>query len=242
MTLLTNSFEGGTNGVNISTGNSGGLSGNAFDSVGIGAGATLAYSTVQSAHNALSMLCQTVAANSTSVGWAASMGTQTQVWFQSYMFFPSLPGGITRFFTTSVGGVGMARFAITPAGQLQVSGSSSTFTTGTATIPTNQWFRVNGYAIGSATAGQTQVNFYSPMDSLVPVETDTSAATINTGGPSTSYSFGPGAGTANQGPFNMDDLWLSSNGPFTYPPYVIPSESLKRNQVISSTTGRLRRM
>ena len=39
MTQLLNSAEGGSNGTTVTTGNSGGTSGNAFDSVLIGTGA-----------------------------------------------------------------------------------------------------------------------------------------------------------------------------------------------------------
>jgi hypothetical protein len=241
MTLLINSFEGGTSGVNISTANSGGLSGNAFDGIVLGAGGTLQYSNAQSAHGSISMLSQTVAANSTGVSWTAQMGNQTQVWFQSYMFFPSLPTGITQFFSALISGTGTARFNITTSGQMQIAGTASTFTTGTAAIPTNQWFRVNGYAIGSTTAGAAQVNLFSPMDSLKPIESDV-VTSVNTGGQFQSYAFGPNVATANQGPLYMDDLWLSSVGPFTYPPYSIPDMSLKRNQTVSRTTGRLNRM
>ena len=44
-TLGNNSFEGGTNGTTISTANSGGLSGDAWDTVSIGSGATATYDT-----------------------------------------------------------------------------------------------------------------------------------------------------------------------------------------------------
>jgi len=80
MTTLVNSFEGGTNGVTVSAANSGGGSGNAFDSVTIGTGASIIYDTTQT-QGALAAKVATGASVSTVFAtWSTAMGTQTTVW------------------------------------------------------------------------------------------------------------------------------------------------------------------
>jgi hypothetical protein len=79
VTLLTNNFEGGSNGSTITTGNSGGASGNAWDTITIGTSAVDVYDNSQAAHGSLSCKLST-AATSVSVynAWTTSMGTLTQ--------------------------------------------------------------------------------------------------------------------------------------------------------------------
>ena len=241
MTVVTNSFEGGTNGTTITAGNSGGASGNPFDSVSVGSGGTLSFSNAQAALGTLSALAQTTTAAATYAAWGASIGTPAQVWFRIYLYFGTLPSATTRFFTVSNGGgTGCARFAITTAGKiLAADGAGSTITTSTLAIPTAQWFRVEGFATLSASVGQTEVKLFLLPENTTADETDTSAANQNTLGSPTLYAFGPDAGTANQGPYYMDYVGLSSTG------YLGPGFFLYQGQFpvyyldyIDSTTNR----
>lgn len=215
MTTLLNSFEGGASGTTISAGNSGGASGNAFDFVTAGSGGTCAYSNAHAAHGGLSASLATTTANSTALGWTTSIGTPTQFWFRCYMYFASLPAGITRFFTAAnSGSTGLARFSVNTSGKILVQNATgATITTSTMTIPTASWFRIEGMVILSATVGQTIVKFFTPLDDPTPAETDASAATQDTlTGTQQFYTFGPNSGVANQGPFFMDDIGLSTTG------------------------------
>jgi len=241
VTTLTNSFAGGTSGVTISTGNSGGASGSAFDSVVVGSGGTAQFSNAQAAHGGLAALVQTTTANSTNVAWSTSMGSQSQVWFRLYMYFASLPSAATRFFSVvNGGGTGCARFQVTTSGNLQVlDGTGTQITFSTATIPAGQWFRVEGFAVLSASVGQTQVSLYTVPDGTTAVETDTSAASQNTLGAPVTYAFGPATAVANQGPFYMDDIGLSNTGPlgpFGYPYY--GDETLDYLDYLDVATGK----
>ena len=212
---LTNTFDGGTSGTTISAANSGGLSGNAFDSVAVGSGGTAKYSNaVVGGTNLLSGLFQTTTANATAAIWANSMGPQYQIWFRAYLFFATLPTGNSRFFTIlNAAGTGCARFYVTTAGAILVQdGAGSTITTSTATIPLNQWFRIEGFTSVSPTHGQTSVSLFTPAGSIVVTETDTSALTQNTLGVATNYAFGPDVAAANQGPFYLDGIGISNTG------------------------------
>jgi hypothetical protein len=91
VTLLTNSFESGTNGTTITTGNSGGASGNAFDVTEASGTSILVYSNTQAAHGSLSAEFANNGDGANSVSWSTSLGTQTQVWFRAYVYFTANP-------------------------------------------------------------------------------------------------------------------------------------------------------
>ena len=212
---LTNTFEGGTNGTTISTGNSGGLSGNAFDVVNVPASGTVAFSNAEAAHGSLSGELATTTAGSPYVAWSNSMGTQNQVWFREYLYFTANPGSAQRVFEPNSGGTAGGGVMVGTSGKLlTVDSSGTTETTSTNSIPLNAWFRIEGYVIGSATAGQVQVALFDSPDSTVSTEVNTTAGNLNTGGPLTVYRFGHGDGStiANLGPFWMDNIGLSNAG------------------------------
>lgn len=202
---LVNNFRGGIVGVSPTHGNSGGVSGNAWDSVTVGSGGTVQYSSTYSIHGLpFSILTQTTTANSSALNWTASVPQiQYQVWFCTYLLFPSLPASATRFYTTSqAGGAGgTSRFQVNTAGTITVQNSAGTNLTTTANIiPLGQWFRVEGYTTSSQGNGLTEVKLFANLDDIVPLETNTSALT-NTGPGINGVLFGPNAGVANQGPF-----------------------------------------
>lgn len=218
MTTLTNTFEGIGSGITLTAGaggNTGGASGNFFDTITIGTNATLAADNTHSAHGIVSCKVATAASSVTSFAqWDTSMGTQAQIWFRSYLYFTANPGSATDVIEgASVGGL-CAGVQLATNGTLIFRNSAGTtiFTT-TATIPLNQWFRLEGFIIGSSTVGQVSLSLYKTADSLTPDETDTSAATQNTRGSMTQYRFGQLTARVNAGPFWQDDLGISSTGP-----------------------------
>jgi hypothetical protein len=237
---LVNSFEGGSNGTSITTSNAGGATGyvsglnSQFDVATISSGATLQFSNAYSAHGSLSALVACGAVNGAACEWAASAGQQpttaatpSTVWFRLYMYFAAWPSVNSRFFTVAnSSGTGGARNWVTTTGNLLVQdGNGNQVSLSTATVPTGQWFRVEGFAVSSSSVGQTSVSLYTVMDGLTPAETDTSAATQNLNGSPVTYAFGCFGGLANQGPFYMDDIGLSSAGPLgpaIFPVYAQP--------------------
>lgn len=244
MTVLLNSFEGGTSGVTVSAANSGGASGNAFDVVTIGTGGTFAFSSAHAAHGSLSASVGTGGtAAATYVTWSTSIGTPAQVWFRMYLYFPSLPSAATRLFTVlNTGSSGVVKFGINTNGTIFTQNvSGATITTSAASIPTAAWFRLEGMALLSATVGQTEVKLFTSADGTVPAETDTSTPSQDTlSGSPGSYLFGPAAGVANQGPFWMDDVGLSNTGyigPVVVPIPVSTTPVLLAAATVKATPG-----
>ena len=229
--LLLNNFEGGTNTTTISTGNSGGASGNAFDFALNGAGGTLAFSTTKAAHGRLSATVATTANNSSYFGWVSSVGVQSRIWFRVYLYFTAIPTVVTRFFTVlNQSNIGCVRLAVlTTPGHIQVQdGNGNPITTSTTVIPLNQWFRVEGFAFFSPNAGKTEVKIFTGQeDSQVPVETNTSTATYNLNEDQISYVFGSANPNLGQGPYYMDDIGLSNTG------YLGPASFAEPNPLVT---------
>jgi hypothetical protein len=217
MALLTNSLEGGTSGTTISNANSGGASGDAFNTVSIGASATLTFDNAHAAHGGLAMKATTPGtATSSFAYWGTSLGAgQGTVWFRAYLYLTANPGVNTRavtFWTTTSAGTICASVILKTTGTVAFwnSGSSEIIVT-TAAVPLNQWFRVEGFCVSSATVGQMELKLFSSMDATVPTETQTSTALQNTGASIGSTGFGPSSSVASI-TYWMDDVGVSTTG------------------------------
>src|SRR6266851_3113313 len=127
--LLTNSAEGITpSGTTVTTANSGGASGNAFDAVTVtSSGQTCASDNAQAAHGALSIKLATGAtAAGTFVRWTTSMGTQTTIWFRVYAYYQANPGSSVRLWNATASGTSCGSVLVTTAGKLLFANSAGT--------------------------------------------------------------------------------------------------------------------
>jgi hypothetical protein len=215
---LTNSFEGGTDGATITAAGSGGASGSAFDSVFIGTGDTLAYSAALAAHGTLGLqVAVGTPAKEASVSWIASLGGPglAQAWFRLYLNVPAfMASGTNRVVrvrngTTYCGGIGY-----NAAGQIVTLNTSGAVQTTSATaLAAGQWHRIEGYLIGSATAGQIEVRIFAGanMDGTTPDEVNTTPATVNTSGTFDTVAFGNPQSVAAHTCY-LDDLGASTTG------------------------------
>ena len=214
---ITNSAEGGTNGTTASNVNTGGLSGNAFDNVAVGAGATVAFDNTH-AHTpgSLSYKIATVASAQARLQWSTTFGSQRLHWFRLYAFFTALPAATTQLYVCTQTGTAVANLVVLTTGQIQwrVGAGGTQILNSTHTIPTNQWFRIEGYVLGDAAVGQVEYKLFltNSGDNTNPDEIQTSLANQNTTGIPDSYDFGINSATASMGPFWMDDLGVSNTG------------------------------
>jgi hypothetical protein len=215
VTVLLNGADGGISGSAVTTGNSGGASGNPFDGVAIGAGNTVNFDNTQVIHGPLSY---TFACGATpglaELQWSTSMGTQAEVWFRMYLYLTANPAATIRLFAANQVTTACANLVVLTTGHFQArAGAAGTPILGsTNAIPLNAWFRVEGFFIGDAAVGQVQYSVYDTPDSTVATETQTSAANLNTTGTMDHYTFGISTNTANVVQFWMDSLGVSSAG------------------------------
>lgn len=176
-----NSFTGGTNGVTITTGNSGGASGNAFDSI---LGSPQFSSTQAFGGSGLSAFNPSSGVD-THMDWS-NVGQAGDVFcLRMYMFLVSATSGSQRVAVVlGPGGIVSAAwmfnnrtvrvylgFATSVAAQLNTP------------IPTGQWVRLElRYTIDSAGNGTAQIWLYTDPDSSIPTETATSGTLAWPGG------------------------------------------------------------
>lgn len=170
--LYFNTFEGGTNGTTITTGNSGGTSGHAFDLATVTNG-TLVFSNTQAAHGTLSAnMSTTVAGGVAWVGWN-SFAPTTTFYGRCNIYLTALPNVTDAVFqhkgssSSSAGNI-----QINTSGQLvgQTPSFANAFTF-TSVIPLNTWIRVEWFlSAGIAGTGSLTVNYYNSKDSTVITE------------------------------------------------------------------------
>jgi len=219
--LEQNTFEGGTSGTGISTGNSGGASGRAFDAVNTsGAGTTAQFSSAQAMHGTLSAaLAFASGVSSTAyLTWSTSAGALPTVWFRLYVWHSAYPTVNTRLWQCDIGGSTLCAsvYLMTNGTLLVGNTSSATITQSTTVVPNNAWYRIEGYVTGSAAAGQTELKIFTTPDGPLssPAETNTSAATQNTGGVPSAYRYGSFAAVTETSAWTcyLDDIGLSGTG------------------------------
>jgi hypothetical protein len=186
VTTLTNNASGGTNGVTVTTGNSGGASGNAFDGINAAFGGTVTFSNAETIHSTLSYNCDLPASAIAIMQWGASLGVPlSEVWFRMYGYVPTITTGYSNYIwnCSPVSGFGSSLILNTNGTfSFQDANGTNQITTTTA-INAGAWFRVEGYVIGSTTAGQMNLQvFVANPDGVTPDENDTSGSAVNTGG------------------------------------------------------------
>src|SRR5262249_38914667 len=154
-----------------------------------GTGATETYDTANLAHGGLgghTHLPAGVAATS-HLDWTTAMGKQPVVWFRRYLFHTANPTVNTRIWQADIGGSTLcaAIYLMTDGTLLAADSAGATIFQTTTAAPLGALYRVEGYVIGSATAGQVELRlFRSDPEAQIGAydEIQTSAPTKNTGG------------------------------------------------------------
>jgi hypothetical protein len=164
---LTNNFEGGTDTTSITTGNSGGVSGDAFQLV---TGTVCKFSSIQ-ARGSLSMgMVDTPAAETHRVHWSGLGAITSNVYSRMYLWISAAPAGAPAFIdnvrTTAAQCAGLI---ITTGGKMQArnaANSAIVASLGTVTLPNAQWIRVEFRVLPSTTVGEFEWKWWSDPTSI----------------------------------------------------------------------------
>jgi len=182
MPFYRNSAEGGSDGIAVTTGNSGGLSGDAWSSVVLGTGSTIVYDDAQVSHGVLANLISP-ASSQTAYLRRDVEASVTQILLSFYVRFPSTP--------TATVELAHIRNATSDVALLQVTNAplrfrvfpdngAALFTS--ATIAANTWYRVELRAVRGTTTANGTIQFaYYIGDLTTPVETAFSSTTTDAG-------------------------------------------------------------
>lgn len=221
--LLSNSADGGTAGQAVTTGNSGGLNGNAFDSAG-GAGQFL-YDSTYLIHGPGAWRVSTGATSAQAyVTWQQALQqfpesppAWQQMWFRFYMLVPAVQSQTERligFFNQSI--TFCAGLLVNTSNKLVWQNSSFvTLTPSNTILPTNQWVRLEGYVVGSLSSGQGEVKIFvgANVEGTIPDETLTTTAVQSFLAPISATRLGQSAGAVpNYGPIWFDEWAVSTGG------------------------------
>lgn len=201
-----NSFEGGSNGVTITSGNSGGASGDALDTVDNGAGVgTVQYSSAQSAHGSLAMLVATGGTTSLAYG-GYTLSSVTTDYMRGYFRVASLPGAVAilaRYMTSTNQSF---RVNIKAAGTLEIrDNANSVVGTTSSAVSAGAWFRLELFSTFSATVGAIVLRLYASPDSTT-VTDSLNLSGLALSASATSVRYGVGATAANIANTWIDDI------------------------------------
>lgn len=208
MTVLTNSAEGGTSGATVTTGNSGGASGDAWSGVAINAGA-VTYDNTRAHTGALSYKIVGATSGNNHLAW--SLGTVTEAWGRVYLYLTGLPAANLGVIRLRSGSAQAARIDITTGGLIQLrNAADATIATGATAVATGQWVRLEWHVIAGTTGATLECRLYGDAASTTITETVSNTAAVLTANV-TDVNYGAVASN----PANtlwLDDLGASTSG------------------------------
>jgi hypothetical protein len=236
-TTRQNTFEGGSDGTTISTANSGGASGQAFDIASAGTGTTLAYEADRPAHGSLGMLVATGATAATAtVGWTvASLPTTQQWWHRFYWELTAAPATTQRIARFAADGTLAAALRVNASRQLQIADAANVGQgTMTTAITVNSRVRVEWRVLGHATAGEIEVRLWLTPDSTGAADETLLVTALNTFGAVNQVEGGWLTASTNVPAAYWDDFAASNItwvGPATQFTKTLPEQGTATDQV-----------
>src|SRR5262252_4339113 len=201
-----NNAEGGSSGTAVTTANAGGTGNDQFNTVN---GTAIKFDNAQIAHNTLSFKSDYTTTGQNYLTWTGLPGGR--MWFRIYLYYTGNPTTWGSYFM----GVGNGYVRVLTNGTVcmgtgdHVSGQTVDVNT-VATIPTNQWFRVEGYLDN----GACELKLFKTMDSTVADETQTKTSGGVNYISTNSAQWGGRSVTTdpNGNTFWFDDIGLSNTG------------------------------
>lgn len=180
ITGATNNFEGQANTTALTTGNSGGASGNAFNTVTLGATGAVTFSSADPAHasNNGRFAVGGTGASNPRVSWNSStLGTMTNGYGRAYIKTTFSVGTPSVLVFGALSGANKWFIGLNSSGQIQLLGSTSAIVgTSTASITASTYFRIEWQHDAT---NQLIVRLYTSMDSTTITETVTASSLTN---------------------------------------------------------------
>jgi hypothetical protein len=241
--VLSNNFTGLSSGTTLTTGNTGGAQGHAFDAISIPASGTLAADNTHVGIFPMALKAATAGtAGSPSAEWLlASLGTaRTKLYFRfdGYKTASASPAWRPFAFRTTGG-----THIFSPL----ISGNALSFSYGsgftgltafTNNTPNGSYFRAEGWI--DTAAGSIHAEFYSTQTASTPVEThDYTGLTLGTA--IQRIDVGNQNSAASDGPFWLNYVGFSPDGPVSPPAVKLHKLSLAGSGILKDTaTGSVR--
>lgn len=217
MPSLNNTAEGGAIGATVTTGNSGGASGDAWDAVVTGANATTQYvetpvlvgkRALLFATGASSVMSYTQWSTKISQRWPSGMTTN---YYRTYLYVTAIPAADRTVVDCldAAGSSTRGNLRLRSTGALRIRDAAGGTVATTATIlATNTWYRVESRMDGSVTGAWSLDLFLG--NSQVPIES--LSGTANFGGVIGMYRFGYTANLINAAGIYMAGIQVNDTG------------------------------
>lgn len=174
--LRQNTAEGGTDAVVVTTGNSGGVSGDAWQAVN--GGTVWTYSAAHTARGALAYKCDQAAGVAAVLQW--QLATVTEHYGRLYFYVTDFAASADPFVRAYATGFSEGfRIELNAAHRLVVrDANAAACYTGTTVLTAGTWYRLEWHVVASTTVGQLEAKLFV-ADSATPFENFTSAASLN---------------------------------------------------------------
>lgn len=215
---LYNTAEGGTDGAVVTAGNSGGLSGTAFNVVQTAFGAARPrFNAANPINGARSIEIQTNAGENCYFGWNGLIGLRNEIYVRFYLNLTA--GTISQaleVFRALEGAASRAGIRITPALQLVMVQANNGFIGSAMSVPValNGRIRVEArmkFATGAT--GEMEIRLFNSADSTIMTASISAATLTNGGALADVFRFGPQQSPANAIPaFTIDDVAVGTGG------------------------------
>jgi hypothetical protein len=162
---LNNSADGGTQGATVSVANSGGASGNAWNSV-VGT-PTITFDNT----HAIGPLAYRVAGAASAQQMAWSFTAIIEMWGRIYLWSNANPSASTGIVRPTIGGAQAARIRLDADSRLTLADAGNAAEVTTANpVPTGQWVRVEWRIQFVASGAAVALRTYNGADSTAPTE------------------------------------------------------------------------
>ncbi len=215
---IINNAEGGTDGVTVTTGNSGNLSGTAFSAVGIGTGSALTFTNTV-VHDGILAYAVSPGSSANSYVELTPPATMPFIFAQTFVYFTSTPTAafqLMRFTNTS--GVVMANLILTGTSKFAVQNYVGTISgsTSTVSVPTNEWLCCELTVAKSTdgTDGYCLLNIYQ-AGSTTPYYTFTTNSMDTTTLDAKRFQAGKITNAGDLTTFYMDDILIQDISPLS---------------------------
>ena len=231
MTTVLNDFEEGAaaggSGITITAANSAGPGELAFTSTGGTSPTAPRFSTAQAAHGSYSGLITCPSSDTSLIRLDSGFTSPATTWFRQYVYIPTAPTGLPMYvgaiYSTASAAYCMY-FGVTTSGYLFMTAlPGSTTTTGSTTVATGQWIRLEGYCTGGPSTGAIELKLFNTMDAATPDATITATSQDVTNYPVRLYIGNVIAGSSPTS-WYYDDVAMSNTGYIG--PAVVPAVGL----------------
>lgn len=218
MTSITWNAEGGTDGVAISTGNSGGASGTAWDLVQRGTNATNEFDSATAANGTYSALMATGATSTTAhlrwaaaiiAAWPSGMTTHYGRCYVRTAALPSVDRSIVELLDATAT-TNRANIRIRSTGTVRLrNAANGTVATTTTVLSIDTWYRIE-WRIDGSTTGAYELHLFAgnsatPLESIV-------GGTADFGGAIGAINFGFVSNAANIASLWLDGIEVNDTG------------------------------